>query len=400
MDSEANYPDKLVNILALNNPGLSPAIREAFRTTPRHVFIGDSFVPGADKDGITTWTHQVLDLDSVYQDEAIVVQVRDNWPSVSCSSPSVIASMLEDLDLSPGMKVLEVGTGTGWTTALIAYLIGETGSVISIEIDSTFATKAKDTLKELGVENVRVIHGDGVYGYPEQVPYDRIIVHAGISWLPVAWQEQLKPDGLLLAIKESVNSQQMLLLHNTGTGLQGRATRYAYFGGIKAGEDDVRTGSLLDPSSFRFPDLDSLPLVGEAEGLFPLAETPDFLFYLNLQQPPLQLQLFMLYPEGAPSSNPVPVIVDAGSHDVLAGRDSGYERAYGSARLLKLLNRESRRWRELGCPQLADYLFTAVPLTHNSHTGARHLPLNVPGELYFAPSQLAGYLDWVIRLAE
>jgi protein-L-isoaspartate(D-aspartate) O-methyltransferase len=397
---ETGSPKRLVQNLIQSGIVMSEATQDAFRAVPRHLFLGDYLIQGEDEAGITIWTRKAPDLDLVYSDEPCVVQVKNNMPSVSCSAPSVIAQMLDDLDLSLGMKVLEIGTGTGWTAALIASLVGETGAVYSVEIDGSFAAQAKETLKELGVENVRVVHGDGVYGYPEQAPYDRIVVHAGIGWLPVAWQEQLAADGMLLALRQSPNVQHMLLMRSTGTGLLGAATRFSYFGEIKAGEDDVRASFSLDPSSFRFPDLGSLPLAGEAEGLFPLAETQDFLFYLNLQQPPLQVQVFMLYPEDGSPDHSMPVIVDALSNEVLAGSEPCSNRIYGSIKLFKLLAREQRRWEELGSPTLADYLFTAVPLAHNNHTGARHLPLNVPGEVYYIPPPGAGYLDWVIRLVE
>jgi hypothetical protein len=144
-------------------------------------------------------------------------------------------------------------------------------------------------------------------------------------------------------------------------------------------------------------------MTGEEAESFRLLEDPNFLLYLDLQQPSWRWLPFVLDPDIAEFSNPRPVLINGLTDEVLFGPESCsfYSgQAYGSAKLLARLNRESRRWQELGSPQLSDYLFTAVPLAHHNHTQAQHLPLSVPGELYYLPPPDGGYLDWVIRLVK
>ncbi|MEU3598853.1 methyltransferase domain-containing protein [Streptomyces sp. NPDC006798] len=115
----------------------------------------------------------------------------------SASMPSVVFRMLRDLDVHPGARVLEVGTGTGWNAALLAHRTG-VGNVVTVEVDSAVTERARESLKRFGTP-VRVIHGDGYEGYPEGAPYDRIIVTAGVRHIPFAWVEQARPGGLIVA---------------------------------------------------------------------------------------------------------------------------------------------------------------------------------------------------------
>ena len=114
----------------------------------------------------------------------------------SSSSPRIMARMINALDLSPGMRILEIGTGTGYNAAVLAYLLGE-HSVISIEIDPEVAENARAALHRAGYR-VKVITGDGEGGYPPGAPYDRIIVTAAAHTVPYAWVEQTRPGGVIL----------------------------------------------------------------------------------------------------------------------------------------------------------------------------------------------------------
>lgn len=115
----------------------------------------------------------------------------------SMSMPSVVFRMLRDLDVSPGDRVLEIGTGTGWNAALLAHRLGS-GNVCSVEVDEGVATAARTALERFGLP-VRVIHGDGFKGYPRSAPYGRIIATCGLRSIPVAWVEQCRPGGVIVA---------------------------------------------------------------------------------------------------------------------------------------------------------------------------------------------------------
>ncbi len=117
------------------------------------------------------------------------------------SAPSVVAFMLEELDVKEGGKVLELGTGSGYNAALLSYLAGPKGKVISIDIVPELVEFAKKNLARYGkAKNVILLARDGSCGYEEEAPYDRIIVTAGMPYIenhPLI--KQLKPDGKLIA---------------------------------------------------------------------------------------------------------------------------------------------------------------------------------------------------------
>ncbi|MFD9910072.1 methyltransferase domain-containing protein [Streptomyces sp. NPDC059063] len=115
----------------------------------------------------------------------------------SASMPSVVFSMLQDLDVQPGNRVLEIGTGTGWNAALLADRLGPR-NVVTVEVDGDVAAAARSALERFGTR-VHVVHGDGFKGYPEAAPYDRIIATCGLRAIPYPWVEQCRPRGVIVA---------------------------------------------------------------------------------------------------------------------------------------------------------------------------------------------------------
>jgi protein-L-isoaspartate(D-aspartate) O-methyltransferase len=125
------------------------------------------------------------------------------------SQPYIVASMLEALALSPGDKVLEVGTGSGYVTALLAEL---TAAVVSIERHASLADRARELLARLGYTNVRIIVGDGSRGFAELAPYDAIIVSAAAAELPRELVEQLAEGGRMIIPIGPEDAQQLQLI--------------------------------------------------------------------------------------------------------------------------------------------------------------------------------------------
>lgn len=111
------------------------------------------------------------------------------------SQPYIVARMTELLQLNPGDKVLEIGTGSGYQAAVLAEMGVE---VHTIEILPSLAEKAKKVLEEMGYDRVRVLVGDGYRGYPEAAPYDGIIVTAAPAKIPEPLLEQLKNGGRMV----------------------------------------------------------------------------------------------------------------------------------------------------------------------------------------------------------
>lgn len=122
------------------------------------------------------------------------------------SQPYIVALMLQSLQLKPSDKVLEIGTGSGYVTALLAELAAE---VFSIERHPALADKAREGLSELGYRNVHVITGDGTLGLPDAAPFDAITVAAAAPDLPAALIAQLREGGRMIIPVGTAESQQL-----------------------------------------------------------------------------------------------------------------------------------------------------------------------------------------------
>ena len=125
------------------------------------------------------------------------------------SQPYIVALMLEALTLSPTDKVLEIGTGSGYVTALLAEL---TESVISMERHESLTESARALLAELGYSNVKIVTGDGTRGFPEAAPYDAIVVSAAAAEMPPALIAQLGEGGRMIIPVGADDSQQLRLV--------------------------------------------------------------------------------------------------------------------------------------------------------------------------------------------
>lgn len=115
------------------------------------------------------------------------------------SAPHMVAIMTEALELGPGQRVLEVGTGSGYQAAILGRLVEPGGRVVTIERVRQLARRAQEALEACGGGNVTVVAGDGSLGRPEAGPFDRIIVTAAAPRLPPPLIEQLAMEGVLLA---------------------------------------------------------------------------------------------------------------------------------------------------------------------------------------------------------
>ncbi|MFF0392234.1 methyltransferase domain-containing protein [Kitasatospora sp. NPDC004615] len=118
-------------------------------------------------------------------------------PTSSASQPSLVASMLDHLQVKPGMRVIEQGTGTGWNAALLAHRLGD-ANVTTVEIDPQVAAHARTRLHAAGYR-LHAVCGDGVHGHSDGAPYDRTIATYGLRGIPRVWIEQTRPGGLVLA---------------------------------------------------------------------------------------------------------------------------------------------------------------------------------------------------------
>ena len=160
-----------------------PRVLSAMLRVPR-----DRFVPEADRE-------------RAYEDHPLPI-----GDGQTISQPYVVALMLESLQLSPNNKVLEVGTGSGYATALLAELAGE---VFSIERHPALAENSRKVLTTLGYSNVKVFTGDGSLGLPEAAPFDAILVSAASPEVPPELVRQLGEAGRMIIPVGTHDSQQL-----------------------------------------------------------------------------------------------------------------------------------------------------------------------------------------------
>ena len=166
--------------------GCDPRVRDAMLRVPRH-----AFTPGRLRD-------------QAYEDHPLPI-----GEGQTISQPYIVARMLEALELSPTDRVLEVGTGSGYLTALLAELAAQ---VFSVERHAALADAARELLARMGYANVRVIVGDGSRGFAEGAPYDAIIVSAAAAEVPRALVEHLAEGGRMMIPVGPVDSQQLQLI--------------------------------------------------------------------------------------------------------------------------------------------------------------------------------------------
>ncbi|MFC1476235.1 protein-L-isoaspartate(D-aspartate) O-methyltransferase [Candidatus Zixiibacteriota bacterium] len=168
------------------------AVLEAMRTVPRHRFVPEGYLAAA------------------YADEPLPI-----GEGQTISQPYIVAYMTEVLELEPGDRVLEIGTGSGYQAAILAEIVD---SVFTIEIVKPLAERAESTLTELGYTNTYVRCGDGYRGWPEHAPFQAIIVTAAPDHVPQPLVDQLALGGRLV-IPVGEFSQELLVIRRTEKGV-------------------------------------------------------------------------------------------------------------------------------------------------------------------------------------
>ena len=169
-----------------------PRVLEAMERVQRHLFMPESMRAEA------------------YGDHPVSIGYGQ-----TISQPYIVGFMSEALQLEPGHKVLEIGTGSGYQAAILGELARE---VYTIEIVEPLAESARTTLAQLGYKNVHVRAGNGYAGWPEQAPFDRIMVTAAPDEVPPALVEQLKVGGLM-AIPVGTFAQELRIMKRTTGGM-------------------------------------------------------------------------------------------------------------------------------------------------------------------------------------
>jgi protein-L-isoaspartate(D-aspartate) O-methyltransferase len=158
----------------------------AMRTVPRHEFVPAHF------------------RDDAYANRPLPIGYGQ-----TISQPYIVAYMTEVIRPRPGMRVLEIGTGSGYQAAVLAATGAE---VYTMEIFRALADAARERLARLGYDRVTVRHGDGHYGWPEAAPFDAIVVTAAAGHIPPSLTQQLRPGGRMIIPVGSIYGAQYLIL--------------------------------------------------------------------------------------------------------------------------------------------------------------------------------------------
>ena len=327
-------------------------LKRSLFNVPRHFFI-EQYYDEKESDGIV----QVKSpeptseqLARIYSNSGLMIR---ETPHSAASQPSLVFGMLDDLELTRGLKVLEVGTGSGWNAGLIAFGVEDDRLVYSIDLQADLIEKARMHLRCAGFNRVNLKVGDGGYGWDGEI-FDRIIVTVGSPDIPLAWVQSLADEGLLvMPLKTRGVGDPILRLYKQNGRLTGKFTRWAGFmnlqGNFKSPTEDV-----LRPP---WP-----PVVKQLlqEKLTPVS-LPEFFstdcaFWLRLNGEPIQI---LREYEG-----------QSGMHSVLLDRElpalyvprSAYTHqpekrmdVYGSQQLVGRFIKGVEEWINLGRPSILDY---------------------------------------------
>jgi protein-L-isoaspartate(D-aspartate) O-methyltransferase len=192
-DPFAGQRERMVRTQIQERGVRDPGVLRVMRLVPRHLFIPESMRSQA------------------YEDHPVPVGYGQ-----TISQPYIVGLMTELLEPRKDSKVLEIGTGSGYQAAVLSGLVKQ---LFSIEIVPELARSASTLLQQLGYRNVTVRWGDGYKGWPEEAPFDRIIVTAAPPQLPKALLDQLKPGGKLVApVGSTVFGQDLIVVDKTPDG--------------------------------------------------------------------------------------------------------------------------------------------------------------------------------------
>ena len=372
----------MVDALRTSGRICSGPVEQAFRAVPRHAFL-----PGTP-------------IEAAYADEALTVQRRAGVATSSASQPSMMAIMLEQLDLRPGHRVLEIGAGTGYNAALMAHVVGAAGSVTAVDIDAELVSSAAAHLAAAGMAGVELICADGALGHPPRAPYDRIVLTVCSVDVRPEWVAQLAEGGRLLLPLAVLGSQLSVALDLGADGIlrsgSVRGCSFIRLRGIGAGSDaTVRPvdGLLIavpesrggvDPHAVaaalaapgparRLPVSLGASDVWDGFGLWLALTEPGTVRLLAHDDHPFSARMFAPGPAGGVT---VALVVDAGLAVVLRGNGTGdgtgdgtvdaEVQAFGpgGATAAELVLAAARRWVDGGSPSSAELEVAVVPRGH------------------------------------
>ena len=356
--------EKFLNNLTSKRSLQPDWLREALFRVPRHCFIEQYCDQEAQGGIVQVGSPEPTSeqLETIYSDRGLMI--RED-PHSAASQPGLIFEMLDDLELTHGLKVLEVGTGSGWNAGLIAFGVGDDSLVYSVDLQVDLVERAREHLNAVGYKNVNLMTGDGGHGWHGET-FDRIVVTVGSPDIPPAWVESLADDGILvMPLKIQGVGDPILRLHRQGSRFVGGITQWAGFMNLQ-GDFYSPVEDWLNPPWD--PVVEQLLKKVPEQVLLPDAFTVDCAFWLHLNGRPMQIL-------GEYKGKP-------GLHSVLLDRElpalyvpehvphpEKHMDVYGNRDLVGTFVKGIVEWSNLGKPKMTDY----------------HVELSAHGELVDAP---------------
>jgi protein-L-isoaspartate(D-aspartate) O-methyltransferase len=334
----------------------SPQVERAFRTVQRHRLLETFYHRSAE--GFRAIEHDPLrpqrdHLALIYADTALATRHIGGMPASSTSQASLVGRMLELLDLSGGMKVLEVGAGTGYNAALLAEIVGDQSLVITVDVLEDVVEQTRRLLAGAGYPRISVLLRDGFEGVPEQAPFDRIVATVGCSDLSPHWAGQLAGDGVMLVPLAHASGHPLVLVRKDGNVLRGRTVLRTGFISVRGPlhiEEQWAPGLWGDPAGAVL-EPDQAPRFTARRPDEPMGSTDDetdFLFFLGLHD-----RRAYHAPQGPALS--------AGPDGWAALAPDGIW-WYKDTSLARELDRRYREWEAAGRPAIDDYQVSFVPI--------------------------------------
>lgn len=193
--------EKLINLMAKSDY-LNDNIKTSFRRIKRHHFLKFFYISEIEKTKKIILDENNLSkphiMKIIYSNNAIPTAIKNGKLISSISQPSMNAFILKMMRIEQNLKVLEIGSGTGWLSALISQCMQNTGKIIGIEMIQNLVEQSREAIKKLDIKNIQIINKDGSNGHKKEAPYDRIVFTAACNDIPDFVYEQLTEGGLVL----------------------------------------------------------------------------------------------------------------------------------------------------------------------------------------------------------
>ena len=248
--------ERLVGRLVVRGTITSKRLIAAMEQVPRHIFVPEVSIRAA------------------YDDRVVLTRERDGQVLSTLSQPSAVGRMLENLKVEPGMRVLEIGAGTGYNAALLAELTGDPTLVTAVEIDPGMVDRARKSLEVAGYGGVTVVHADG-FGFESNTQFHRIELSVEAPFIAPGWVRSLRAGGLILLPLRLKGIRYFTpAFRKHPDRLQAESDSGCSFMAMRGPSGPVET-------SFHVPELDEVEFTWESPGEFPgdalrsaLAATP------------------------------------------------------------------------------------------------------------------------------